>query len=499
MQFGVSESICHWGKYRPHSVAVYADGEIISYSELNKRINSLCKNIENKLSDEKVGLAIKNKVKFLIALVAVLRIKKFNVFLNTGLPKESLGENITYSEIKHLIYDEVNSDVVKLMPEGSTNINIDKINLFEKSNIHPDHNAENDSDWGVLFTSGTTDTPKGIKRNHYSMVTEHIGWCLELGLNRKTKYYIGRPLFYTGGLVLSMSTLLVGGSIIINNFNNDDDVEEVWYDYQQTIVKIKDIDWAFFVPNQLRKFCELVKSYTEINSAENILSMGDKISGEEKLKAYILLKSNIVESWGNSESLGTITDPEDLFLRPNSIGRPFLTDEMCIVDVKDSNVINQPNVVGRIAGSKEAGFSEYVGQPIETEKVLQNEKINSEDLGYCDEDGYFYIKSRIQRMILRDDNKIFINDIEDKLRSKLGLIEIFIDSRDDDQNPQLVLFIDQNEIKGKTKKEFLKECNDELSEIEKLNSLIPLKSFSLFTTSSGKIDINKIKKYKLKK
>lgn len=497
MQFGVSESIYHWGKYRPQSIAIYSDDEIITYSELNQRINSLCKNLKNIISDEKVGLAIKNKVNFIIALASVLRLKRYNVFLNTGLPEHSLKENITYSKIKHLIYDEVNSDIVELMPQNSIKINIDKINVIEISNINPDHSATDKDVWGVLFTSGTTDTPKGSKRDHYSMVTEHIGWCLELGLNRKTKFYIGRPLFYTGGLVLAMSTLLVGGSIIINNFENDDGEEEVWLDYQKTIINLKEIDWAFFVPNQLRKFCELVKSAKEVNSAENILSMGDKISGEEKLRAYILLRSNIVESWGNSESLGTITDPEDLFLRPNSIGRPFLTDEMCIVDVENNKVITKPNIVGRIAGSDEAGFCEYVGQPEETDKVLINNMINSADLGYYDKDGYFYIKSRVQRMITRNGDQIYIDDLENKLRSKLDLKEIIIDKRGDENNPQLILFLIKDEMKGFTEKDLLEKCNNELNEIEKLNAVRVVDSFD--KTSSGKIDLKEIKKIGLEK
>ena len=60
--------------------------------------------------------------------------------------------------------------------------------------------------------------------------------------------------------------------------------------------------------------------------------MGAPISGNEKRAARVALRSNIVESWGNSESLGTITEPNDLDSRPDSVGRPFLTDELLVVD-----------------------------------------------------------------------------------------------------------------------------------------------------------------------
>src|SRR5207248_99335 len=82
--------------------------------------------------------------------------------------------------------------------------------------------APND-EWGIVFSSGTTGPSKAIERNHYSMVTEHLGWCLELQLRRRTPFYIGRPVFYTGGLVLALSTLTVCGCVIVDDFADNED------------------------------------------------------------------------------------------------------------------------------------------------------------------------------------------------------------------------------------------------------------------------------------
>ena len=60
------------------------------------------------------------------------------------------------------------------------------------------------------------------------MVTELTGWCLELGLRRKSTFYIGRPVFYTGGLVLALSTMMAGGTVIVDDYGKNDDNDEVW-------------------------------------------------------------------------------------------------------------------------------------------------------------------------------------------------------------------------------------------------------------------------------
>ena len=132
--------------------------------------------------------------------------------------------------------------------------------------------------------------------------------------------------------------------------------------------------------------------------SETILSMGASISGEEKIKASHVLRSKVVESWGNSESLGTITEPDDLQTRPNSIGRPFLTDELYVL-IEDQKMA-KPGETGRLAGSEVEGFLKYSKRPKETCLVKRSGMIISDDMGYTDTDGYFYILGRLQDCVV---------------------------------------------------------------------------------------------------
>ena len=207
------------------------------------------------------------------------------------------------------------------------------------------------SEWGVVFSSGSTGTPKGVERDHSSMVTETIHWCLELPLTRHSLFYIGRPLFYTGGLVLLLATLFAGSDRYCKRLLQRQRRRRSMADYQAVLLE-HDVEWAFFVPAQLRAFTAVTPATPR--HSRTILVMGAPISGDEKLAARRILGSQIVESWGNSESLGTITEPEDLDVRPNSIGRPFLTDELSVVDPDNLPAPCATGQMGRIAGSDTA-------------------------------------------------------------------------------------------------------------------------------------------------
>jgi long-chain acyl-CoA synthetase len=159
-------------------------------------------------------------------------------------------------------------------------------------------------------------------------------------------------------------------------------------------------------------------------AARTLLLMGAPISGAEKVHARNILGSEIVESWGNSESLGTITEPEDVIIRPNSIGRPFLSDYMCVVD--DTGQPVGEGELGRLSGGIEAGFEKYANRPLDTDKAKQGDLIVSEDIGYVDSDGYFYVKGRVQESVVVGTKTHFCNDLEAAVRQIRGVKECIV-------------------------------------------------------------------------
>ena len=312
------------------------------------------------------------------------------------------------------------------------------------------------------------------------MITEIMGWCLELPLTRQSVFYIGRPLFYTGGLVLALASLFVGATLIVNDYHDDSDADEVWSDFEQHLLA-HEVDWAFFVPDQLRAFTRLGRAPKR--AATTILVMGAPISGDEKRKARDTLGSQIVESWGNSESLGTITEPRDLDLRPDSVGRPFLTDELWVVD--ETLTPCAPNERGRIAGGETAGFEEYSSRPEATLEVKRKKLIISDDIGYTDECGYFYVTGRDQDILLRGNTLVSLSRVSEKLREQVGIVEsevCSLTSEADSLAAAIVLSADCTEDIDV----LLTRVNSHLTPSEQLSRIILVNA--LPKLASGKVD-----------
>jgi long-chain acyl-CoA synthetase len=484
MQFGLSESVAHWGRYRPDKPAVFANGVSLSYGQLNARIEAVCSRlVAATFSGPRIAVAVESKLEMLIAYLCVLRLGKSIVALNSGLKAEAVRTNLDDTQTTQFIHDKRFSTWTKLFRSPPRALSLEDVDWTAKWQVHCPPETRPNDEWGVLFSSGTTGTPKGIERDHYSMVTEFIGWCLELPLSRDTTFYIGRPIFYTGGLVLTASTLLAGGTVVLNDYANDNDSHSVWADYQE-FGKHHRIDWAFFVPDQLRKFTDFARERYKC-SAKNILVMGAPISGSEKLRARERLRCGIVESWGNSESLGTITDPEDLDTRPDSVGRPFLTDELIVVDESGKRV--PPNTLGRIAGGEEAGFAQYSGRPDATRQVKQCQLIISDDIGYLDEQGYLYVRGREQELFIVAGRTYSVRDLEESLGSTPGVVELtVVPLESEGGDATLCALVIQDAGPTVSESELLQRLNDKLPFPLKLERA--MKVSAIPKVPSGKVD-----------
>ena len=481
MQFGLIEALKHWGTYRPENIAVVSTDRQITYSALLSESEHVARAIRATGQGHRVALVTTRKASFVTALAGVMRAGRSVVVLNPRLAEEAFRVTVQDTVPDILVSDQEfrGAGIAKAVAD-LPRVTVDEPGCAGTGDL-PWPSTNPGDEWGVVFSSGSTGVPKGIVRDHESMVTEIIGWSLELPLTRNSVYYVGRPLFYTGGLVLTLATLFAGGSVIANDYYDDDDPNEVLADYIRESQE-REVDWAFFVPDQLRA---LTKARPALSSpAKSILVMGDQISGSDKQEARKALGSQIVESWGNSESLGTITQPEDLDERPDSSGRPFLTDELFVVD-EDYQPCD-PGEVGQLAGAETAGFSEYANRLDATKAVKREMLIVSDDVGYVDEDGYFYIKGRVQDVLVRGDTTVFLPEVARKLRNRPEIAEVEVCSFEAASEIQLAAALVVSQPVASTASEYCQLINDDLALAEQLSRVTVLEAFPRLP--SGKVD-----------
>lgn len=417
MRLNLSSAVHSWAIRSGYEKAI--DGSMaITYQELDRYADNISRtitrNVEGK--DNLIAILAKNNSEFIIFLLGIIRTGNIFVLINPTLATEQINISLGKIDCKYYIASVENSAIKAkgIIIHDYKCCNLDCDNSFCPQFTGVQEKA------GVIFSSGTTGQPKAILRTSYSFLSETIEWIIELQLQKGTSFLIPRPLFYTGGFVLLYSVLFSGGCVhLLDNISS-----KTVLNYASKV----SLDWSFIVPAAIREMISL-DDYSTIS--KSVLTMGSPILQGEKLAFHDKFGCRIIEAWGNSEGLGTITDFEDLFKKPNSIGRPFFSD---FLDIE-----YYPNEkVGILFGLSDNEFSEYIGQQKLTNAVKHNNYIYSEDIGYKDSDGYFYITGREKEIIVINGIKVFPQDIEETLLSTGAIADCVVFGGKDNKGNDIV-------------------------------------------------------------
>lgn len=440
-RMGLSQAISHWGKYYGNKAAIISETKTITYNDLDQSVESLAQMINADIgSNKRISIYQIDPIIFFISLISILRSNNVACIINADLSRENIQLCVEDCDAKLLLADEETSKISHSILEPDIPKTIIYSSKLDKIPIKANWPLPKPFDtWGIVYTSGTTGSPKGIIRSHISIFYELMVWFIELEMTKRTRLYVSIQPYYTAGLVLAMTSLMTGGTLI--NFKNHSPENYSSYLGKNTI------DISFLEPNELKEFLSYVKSHDiRLHMGEKIMILGEPVPPGLKKEASELLSVDVIESWGNSEGLGTITEVNDIKLRPNSIGRPFLCDDNFIMD--EENAILHDNEIGRIAGKTSSSFSGYNNREDLNSKLIVGDSILSEDFGFRDEDGYFYIMDRICHSFLRNGERIYSIEIEHKIQ-KFPCVErvavIGLESAEDTL-PVAVIELRNNEI-----------------------------------------------------
>jgi fatty-acyl-CoA synthase len=266
----------------------------------------------------------------------------------------------------------------------------------------------------MLYSSGTTGRPKGVKRplsgNPAGTTLFGLGrhMAASYGLSSDSVSLVPTPLYHSTGLTRMMLTQSLGGTLVaMQKF----DAEQAL----ATIEKYK-VTHAVWVGTM---FIRLLRLPDDVRAKYDISSMVDAAVGsgpcsiEVKKKMIDWWGPIITENYGGTEGNGqTRITSEEWLAHPGSVGRAIFGEPHI---VREDGTEAGPGEVGVIYFSGGRPF-EYHLDPDKTKSVYNDRGWSTlGDVGYLDEDGFLYITDRIAEMIISGGVNIYPREIEEVL------------------------------------------------------------------------------------
>ena len=260
----------------------------------------------------------------------------------------------------------------------------------------------------ILYTSGTTGTPKGAELTHANLLRncEIARGLFDLGSDAVTLGAL--PLFHSFGQTCGLNATIAGGGTLtlIPRFDPAKALEIIERDRVNVFEGVPTMYGAMLhVPERDRYDTSTLRLCASGGSAMPVELMREF---EDAFGCHVL------EGYGLSETspVASFNHP-DRERKPGSIGTPVEGVEMKVVDDHGSDL--DEGEVGEIVIRGHNVMKGYWGHDEATAEAIRDGWFHSGDMAKVDEDGYFFIVDRKKDMIIRGGFNVYPREIEEVL------------------------------------------------------------------------------------
>ncbi len=364
---------------------------------------------------------------------------------------------------KNLIYPFIQKReynmVVKAEESNDTHLwqNIMKTSepSFQEAEINPK------TDLALLqYTGGTTGHPKGVMLTHYNLVS-NLQMCeswLYHTKNGEETILAVLPFFHVYGMTTIMNFAVKQASkiILIPKFNAED------------VLKVIDKQKPTLFPGAPTIYIGLINhpdiNRYDLSSIEACISGSAPLPKEVQDKFEKLTGGKLVEGYGLTET-SPVTHANLVWEKRinGSIGLPW-PDTDAKIFVTGSEEEAEIGEVGELAIKGPQVMVGYWNNQEETDNVLRNGWLFTGDIGYMDEDGYFYIVDRKKDMIIAGGYNIYPREVEEILYEHDAIQEAVVVGMPDPYRGETVkAFIVLKEGHSATEEELNQYCRKNLA------------------------------------
>ncbi|RHW32992.1 AMP-binding protein [Oceanobacillus profundus] len=275
----------------------------------------------------------------------------------------------------------------------------------------------------LQYTGGTTGHPKGVMLTHYNL-TSNVEMCeswLYKTENGREIVMGVLPFFHVYGMTTVMNLSIKQGSkmILMPKFNALDVLKAIDKQRPTLFPGAPTIYVALLNHPDLKKY--------DLSSIKACISGSAPLPTEVQEQFEKITNGKLVEGYGLTES-SPVTHANFVWEnRVNgSIGVPWPDTDCKIFKMDAIDEEAEVGEVGEIAVKGPQIMKGYWNNEEETNNVLKNGWLFTGDLGYMNEQGYFYIVDRKKDMIIAGGYNIYPREVEEVLYEHEGIQEAVV-------------------------------------------------------------------------
>ena len=269
----------------------------------------------------------------------------------------------------------------------------------------------------IAYTSGTTGTPKGAVLTHANLLANSASIALTWRWDADDRLVHALPIFHGHGLCVALYTsLLAGSSVVLLPRFDVDAVFDACAHHDATLF--------FGVPTMYHRLATSSR-VGELGRLRLAVSGSAPLSAELHRSIAAAAGTEVLERYGMTETLMTLSNPYEGERRPGTVGFPFPGVEARVED-DGAVMVRGPTV-----------FSGYWERPAATAESFVDGWFRTGDLGVV-EDGYVRLLGRSTDLIISGGYNVYPAEVEDVLLGHPSVAEVAVTGEPSDEWGEVV-------------------------------------------------------------
>lgn len=479
---GAPYLLSHWAALTPDKPAVVVvDAEsrpvrTLSYAELDER-SRRCAHLlraAGPRTGDHVAVLMENRAEVFEVCWAALRTGLYATVVNTRLSADEAAYVVADSGAQVLVVSAGQAALAEAIAPQTPRVRR-RLVVAGPLRGHEDYEAalaavadeplagERDGET-MLYSSGTTGRPKGVKRplpEGPPGATFRLRTVFEaMGYGPDTVYLSPAPLYHAAPLGFTTGVQRVGGTVVVMPR----------FDAEQTLRLIAEqrVTHAQFVPTMFVRMLRLpdrVKARYDLSSLRSVVHAAAPCPVELKRAMIDWWGPILWEYYAGTEGNGmTLIDSADWLAHPGSVGRPLI-GEVHVVGDGDREL--GPGETGVVYFAGGARF-EYHNDPAKTRDSYSAHGWSTlGDVGHLDRDGYLYLTDRISHMIISGGVNIYPQETENVLALHPAVADVAVigvpDPEMGEQVKAVVELLDPGQASDALAAELIEYCRARLA------------------------------------
>jgi acyl-CoA synthetase (AMP-forming)/AMP-acid ligase II len=455
-------------------------GRVVTYRELNDRSNQLAQLFWDaglRFGDH-IAVFMENRAEYFEPCWAAQRSGLFFTCINSHFNADEVAYILDDCDAQVLVVSdamrEVAAQLVDKMPGVKVRLvcggSIEGFESYEDAIArYPAQPLEEELEGTrMLYSSGTTGRPKGVK---YKITRQRVGeQPIEMGLmtavwhmGPDAIYLSPAPLYHSAPLFYSMSTMRLGGTVIVMEH----------FDAEEALACIEryHVTHSQWVPTMFVRMLKLpddARAKYDLSSQQVVIHAAAPCSVETKRKMIEWWGPIIDEYYAATEGTGaTYINSPDWLAHPGSVGRSMLGPIHIVDDDGREVATGEVGTVWFDPPPNRPGFEYHKDEAKTRDSFNARGWSTVGDMGYLDGDGYLYLTDRRTFMIVSGGVNIYPQEAENLLIDHPKVYDVAVfgipDAEMGERVHAVVQPVDWNDAGPELERELLAYCNDNLA------------------------------------